>query len=97
MATHMNPMLDGARIERIERMLRLAESYQSVLPEAMFFTIDEVADLLGASGRTARRYITDGHIRPAGIEGSPRVTLVELIRFAKESPLAARWVTDDAG
>jgi excisionase family DNA binding protein len=85
-------LLDAHRVDRIERMLRLAESYQSELPEAMFFTMDEVADLLGASRRTARRYIADGHLRATGIEGSPRVTLAELIRFAKESPLATRWV-----
>ena len=83
-------LLNGQRVSRIKRMLKLAEKQPGELAEVMCFTIADTADLLAISPRTVRRYISDDVLQPVGIEGSPRLTLTELVRFTKESPLARR-------
>ena len=78
----MNPTLK----ERVSRELDyyfiyIGEKLEQELPNQLFFSVPEIARLLGVSKKTVRRWIKSGKLEAAKIEGIWKVPRKGLIEF----------------
>ena len=81
--------------ERISKELNyyflyIKEKFEQELPNQFFFSVSEVARLLGVSPKTVRRWINAGKLGATKIEGMWKVPRRELIEFVGER---SNWIT----
>jgi len=63
----------------------IAEKLEGELPQQKFFTVNEVAQFLGVSKKSVRRYISFGKLHAYKIGGVWKVTRKDLIKFLLEN------------
>jgi len=61
--------------------LYVKEKFEEQLPDKLFFSVSEIAQILGVSKKTVRRWIKSGKLEAAKIEGIWKVPRKELIEF----------------
>lgn len=82
--------LQEDEITRLRQQLDLATKYPAVA-QVIVLTYQECAWFLKCGPKTIRRYIVEGHLeaRYMGGRHTPRVGLLELVRFVEDSPQVA--------
>lgn len=77
-------------ITRLRQQIDFATKYPVVAPVVQL-TYQECAWFLKCGPKTIRRHVTDGHLeaRYMGGRKTPRVGLLELVRFVEDSPQVA--------
>ena len=80
--------------ERVSRELDyyfiyIGEKLEQELPNQLFFSVPEIAQIFGVSKKTVRRWIRSGKLEAAKIEGTWKVPKKELIEFVKNR---SNWI-----
>jgi len=75
--------------ERIERefsvfLQNIIKKLDRELPPKTCFTVNEVSEILGVSGKTVRRWLKQGKLQAFKTEATWRITREELLRFIAE-------------